>query len=507
MPGTVKLTVIKGPLTGEVFDFNERTSCVIGRGLDCYPRLPDDEYHRTISRTHCLIDINPPDIRIRDFGSLNGTYVNGAKIGQRRMGQQVGSTALTQFPENDLKDGDEIRLGGTQFKVTIIAPEVCSYCGESLTGQEGELSQGKDSVCHRCSAAKTGERKPRRPQFARKIVTCSKCGKDVTKEINPDRPGEYVCTACRDNPMDIVKAMVDEANEGESTLIAIKGYQITRELGQGGMGAVYLAKHMASDEMVALKVMLPEVASDENSRNMFLREVETTKALSHTNIVSLKDSGYSDGIFFFTLEFCDSGSVDMLMEERGGKLSIEEAMPIVLQALDGLEYAHNVDISVTLADGSTANSRGIVHRDIKPANIFLTSSNEGTVAKLADVGLGKAFDMAGLSGQTRTGAVVGTPFFMPRQQVINFKYAKPDVDVWGIAASLYNMLTGRLPRPFKKSQDPWQTVLTTSARPIRDLESSIPEKLANVIDEALIDNPDIIHKSAKDLKAALLGAI
>ena len=507
MPGKVRLTVIKGPLTGEVFDFEERTSCVIGRGLDCYPRLPDDEYHRTISRTHCLIDINPPDIRIRDFGSLNGTYVNGAKIGQRRMGQEVGKTTLTHFPENDLKDEDEIRLGGTQFKVTITKPELCSYCGEYMTGAQGEVREGKGPVCHRCAGAMTGEKKPRISHSSKKVVTCSKCGKDVTKEINPDRPGEYVCSACRNNPMEIVQAMVNEANEGQSKLIAIKGYQITKELGQGGMGAVYLAKHMASDEMVALKVMLPEVASDESSRSMFLREVETTKALNHPNIVRLKDSGYSDGIFFFTLEFCDSGSVDLLMEERGGKLSVEEAVSITLQALDGLEYAHNVDIAVTLADGSQANSRGIVHRDIKPANIFLTNSDTGTVAKLADVGLGKAFDMAGLSGQTRTGAVIGTPFFMPRQQVINFKYAKPDVDVWGVAASLYNMLTGRLPRPFKKSQDPWQTVLTTSARPIRELEGSIPDKLADVIDEALIDNPDIVYKSAKDLKAALEGTI
>lgn len=186
---------------------------------------------------------------------------------------------------------------------------------------------------------------------------------------------------------------------------------------------------------------------------------------------------------------------------------MDEAMEIILQALDGLEYAHNVDVNVKLADGTSVASRGIVHRDLKPANIFLSGKGAGRVAKIADVGLGKAFDMAGLSGQTRTGAVVGTPFFISRPQVINYKYAKPDIDVWSMAATLYNMLTGKFPRKFLKGKDPWQIVLQNKAEPIGEREPSIPYKLAEAIDMALVDQPEIKVKTARELKKLLLDAV
>ncbi|MFW5666731.1 MAG: FHA domain-containing protein, partial [Coleofasciculus sp.] len=81
MSAKVILTVITGSLKGKNFEFSDRTTCILGRAKDCHPRLPNDRYHKTISRYHCLLDINPPDIRIRDFGSLHGTYVNGKIIG------------------------------------------------------------------------------------------------------------------------------------------------------------------------------------------------------------------------------------------------------------------------------------------------------------------------------------------------------------------------------------------------------------------------------------------
>ena len=83
MTTSVTLRLVKGQLDRAEDVFDERTTCVLGRAKECEPRLPDDDYHRTVSRHHCLLDINPPDARIRDFGSRNGTYVNGKKIGQR----------------------------------------------------------------------------------------------------------------------------------------------------------------------------------------------------------------------------------------------------------------------------------------------------------------------------------------------------------------------------------------------------------------------------------------
>jgi pSer/pThr/pTyr-binding forkhead associated (FHA) protein len=146
---TVTLTVTRGPLDGRTFEFAERTSCFLGRAADCQPRLPDDDDHRKVSRHHCLIDINPPDARIRDFGSLNGTYLNGKRIGQREPGQTPEQGAATSFPEHDLRDGDEIRLGDTVLRVDVKRDEPparldrtkvvprCVHCGADVGGEIG----------------------------------------------------------------------------------------------------------------------------------------------------------------------------------------------------------------------------------------------------------------------------------------------------------------------------------------------------------------------------------
>ena len=269
-----------------------------------------------------------------------------------------------------------------------------------------------------------------------------------------------------------------------------------------------MARREKTGQQVALKVMLPQVAADQDATEKFLRETENTKALRHTNVVQLHDAGCSQGTFFFTMEFCDGGSVDALMAKRGGCLTVDEAMPMVLQALDGLEYAHHAEIPcVKLKDGTIGKGQGLVHRDISPHNLFLRGAGSSRIAKVGDYGLSKAFDQAGLSGQTATGSAAGKPWFMPRQQAVMFKYAKPEVDVWAVAASLYNMLTACFPRDFPQGKDPWHVVLETSAVPIRKRSPSIPKRLAEVIDAALVDRPKIQFTSAAELKRALEGAI
>jgi eukaryotic-like serine/threonine-protein kinase len=504
MPARVTLKVTRGTLAGEEFAFEDYTTCIIGRGQDCHPKLPDDEHHRTISRNHCLLDINPPDIRVRDFGSLNGTWVNGQKIGQREKDQSPEEAAKMIFPEHDLKDGDEIKLADTVFHVGIYTPAVCVECSKEIPEDNRAQSERAPGVyqcedCHiRARTVKRKEPPKKKPRV------CAKCGKDVSGEIGAKRVGKYVCRTCKKDPFEMLKLLLDLAKSGDKELLAIQGYTVIKELGRGGMGAVYLARHDKTAEEVALKVMLPEVAANERATRDFLRETKNTKALRHSNIAQLRDSGCSNGIFFFTLEFCDGGSAEDLMKRHSGVLSVDEGCKIILQALDGLEYAHKAEIPhVKLKDGTIGKGYGLVHRDIKPANIFLSGSGGFRIAKVADFGLSKAFETAGLSGQTRTGTVGGTPIFMPRQQVINFKYAKPGVDVWAMAASLYNMLTGAYPREFSRGKDVWQTVLQTDPVPIRKRKSSIPRKLAKVIDEALVDKPSIRIKSAAGFKRRL----
>jgi pSer/pThr/pTyr-binding forkhead associated (FHA) protein len=449
VPGKVKLEVVEGAMKGQKFTFEDRDSCIVGRQEECGIKLPSDDDHSTISRYHCLLDINPPDIRIRDFGSMNGTFVNGKKIGQREKGVRAEEARQQAFPEHDLKDGDEIKLGNTVFKVSLQMPPP--------------------------------------PNDAEKR-----------------RPAIDVASA---EPAEIIRKLLDLAKSGRDELLAIQCYSIEKELGRGGFGAVYLAKNNKTGERVALKVMLPQVALQPGSQETFEREIENSKMLSHPNVVQMRDYGCSEGTFFFAMEFCDHGDIDSIMENCGGTLDIDEATGILFEVLDGLEYAHNVKVLSKLRSGETKEFRGLVHRDLKPSNIFLKSENGSSVAKVADYGLAKAFDTAGLSGQTRTGTAAGTPVFMPRQQVVNFKYAKPDVDVWAAAASLYYMLTRRFPRDFKPGKDSWQTVLQTKPVSIRNRDSSVPKRLADVIDQALDDSGKLNFQTAAEFKKALQKAL
>jgi eukaryotic-like serine/threonine-protein kinase len=486
-------------------EFTEADSCIMGRADDCPIRLPNDA--PLISRHHCLLDINPPDMRIRDFGSLNGTYVNGERIGQRPKGMSPDKAKALSFPERDLKDGDEIRLGDTVFRVGIQMPAVCVECSTEIPDHlkaQAERSPGvfRCEPCHR-----KGELANRREAPRPKPRVCASCGRDVGAEAGANRHGDFICASCKANPLHLVNLLLRQANQGVAGVQQIQGYTIEKTLGEGGMGLVWLARHERTGERVALKVMLPKIPASARAKDSFLREVELTKALIHPNIVGFRESGCSNGAFFLTLEFCVGGSVDKLMVRRGGKLPVQEAMPILFEVLDGLEYAHRAPVRAKLADGTYAEANGLVHRDLSPHNILLSEVAGRQVAKVSDFGLSKAFDTAGLSGQTRSGTVAGKPWYMPRQQVIQFKYAKPDVDVWAAAACLYNMLTGAFPRDFRPRRDVWQTVLQSQPVPILQRNPHLPRRLAEVIDRALVDQSDIAFKSAAALKQALQAAL
>jgi eukaryotic-like serine/threonine-protein kinase len=453
MPSTITLAIIRGPLTGTEFVFSERTTIILGRAADCRPRLPDDEHHRTVSRHHCLIDINPPTSRVRDFGSLNGTYLNRVRIGQRDQLDPPPGHMVGAFPEHDLVDGDEIRLGSTVFTVRV-----------RHTPPPGRQGAPNTKILPRCA----------------------QCGRDLDAPLD-GWIGEQVCPDCRSDIDTLAKRLLDRADHDELGLASIAGHTLVRELGRGGMGRVYLARHTATDEYFALKMMLPAIAASTEAKTRFLREIEITKALRHPHIAALRAAGSSGGVFFFTTEYCRGGSLQQLIADRGGKLGVSEALPLALQALEALDYAHE---------------QGVVHRDLTPQNILLTDHTPRRV-KLADFGLAKAFDLAGLSGLTRTGTAAGKPYFLPYQQIVNFRSAGPPVDVWALAACLYYMLTGTYPRSFPADKDPWQVVLQTPPVPIRRREPTLPAQLAHIIDTALRDWPDIGSTSARDLHQTL----
>ncbi len=495
MPAQVVLQVLRGKEKGKTYRFPQRTLCMVGRGEDCQIRLPNDEDHRFVSRRHCLLDIDPPAVRVQDFGSRNGTYLNGQKIGQRADAPTLDEHARVGFPECELKHGDRLQVGKTVLLVHVLVPPTCAACGAEVPADAGPEGRRLCAACRQTSAP---------PVEATLVPICSCCGHAVPVPPGTGWQGPFLCLACRQDPRRLAEDLLAQANAGRRDLVAIQGYALLAELGRRDEGAVYLARHTQTGDQVALKVMFPRAAGDPRTRHRFLREAQNTMVLKHPHVVGLRDAGWSNGLFFFTLEYCERGTAARLVQERGGKLSLDEAAPLVLQALDGLEYLHNAEVPfVPHADGDWAPGRGMVHRDVKPSNIFLSGPANAVQAKIGDFGLAKAFDKAGHSGHTWTGLLSGTPFFMPRQQVLRYKYARPEVDVWAVAASFYWMLTGLPPRDFSRGNGWVEVVLETPAVPIRERLPSLPIRLAEVLDCALIDRPDIPFQTAAGFKQAL----
>ncbi|MEU6724745.1 serine/threonine-protein kinase [Nonomuraea wenchangensis] len=265
-------------------------------------------------------------------------------------------------------------------------------------------------------------------------------------------------------------------------------WSIGAELGRGGMGVVHAATHRDSGAAAVIKLVRPELAEAQPAAAaLFRREMAASVALRHPKIVRTLAVGESAGAQFIVMELCEGGNLAEVVS-KGSPLAADHAVPMFLALLDGLEYAHDM---------------GFVHRDIKPQNILLTA--DGTV-KIADFGLAKAFETSGWSGLTRTGTTMGTPAFMPREQVLNYKYAKPGVDVWAMAATLYYALTGRTPRDFLPGKDPWLTVCTTRPVPVADRRADVPAGLARVLDHALDDSGGLPHAAVDELRAGLLRA-
>ncbi len=491
MPGKITLEVAQGPIRGKVFVFEEHDTFIFGRARDCHARLAQED--TTASRHHFLLEVNPPDVRIRDLGSLNGTYINGKKFGGRKEGETPQDAAHRKLPDLDLSDRDQIGVGETVFVVRIQAPAFCCRCHKEIPEEFQSMCRWIEGafICPQC---RTEVEKTNQPATKPEPVRCAQCEKDVSKEVGGGRQGDYICESCRTeakfNPVGVlIHLLMHQREEGqeEASLSNIAGYKIERMLGRGSLGAVYLAQRKDDSVKVALKIMLARVAVDEKSRQRFHHEVETLGELRHSNIVELYEHGSAGSGFYFAMEYCPGGSVEEWMQRKGGPLPLEEAAWGVLQILEGLAYAHQ---------------KGYVHRSIKPSNILLTGQSKYK-AKLVDFGLARSFERAGFSGMSASASTLNTAMFMPREQLTQFRFSSPVSDVWSLAASFYYMLSGKSPRDFSLGKDPVEIILRGGVIPIRDHDSHVPRKVAKVIDKALSDDIKERYRDASEFHRAL----
>jgi tRNA A-37 threonylcarbamoyl transferase component Bud32 len=239
--------------------------------------------------------------------------------------------------------------------------------------------------------------------------------------------------------------------------------EILEFIGQGGMGAVYKARQKELDRIVALKILPPDIGQDAAFAERFTREAKALAKLNHPGIVTIYDSGRADGLYFFLMEFVDGVNLRELM--HGESISTREALAIVPQICDALQFAHD---------------QGIVHRDIKPENILL--DRRGRV-KVADFGLAKiiggnspesapaAGGAAGASLQTEVSKVMGTPQYMSPEQIHAPGGVDHRADIYALGVVFYQMLTGELPgKPLEPPSHKVQIDVRLDAVVLRALE-------------------------------------
>lgn len=202
-------------------------------------------------------------------------------------------------------------------------------------------------------------------------------------------------------------------------------YRLERELGAGGMATVYLAQDLKHHRPVAIKVLHAE-HSAAVGKERFLREITTTANLTHPHIVPVFDSGEADGYLYFVMPLIDGESLRARLE-REGPLPVEEAIRLVREVADALEYAHGA---------------GVLHRDLKPENIMLSRGH----ALLADFGIaGSTIGTSEHARLTQTGTSLGTPAYMSPEQATGERELGPPSDVYGLGSILYELLTGEAP--------------------------------------------------------------
>jgi formylglycine-generating enzyme required for sulfatase activity len=244
-------------------------------------------------------------------------------------------------------------------------------------------------------------------------------------------------------------------------IVDLSRYEVQQTLGKGGMGEVLLATDTRLNRKVAIKRMLGDAVTSQTAVKRFLTEAQSIAALNHFNIVQIHDYGRDKDGPFLIMEYVGGGS--LLDKCREGALPLEEAVELTCQLCDGLEMAHDA---------------GIIHRDIKPANVLLTSRGE---PKLTDFGLAR--QDTGDTGQTMAGAVLGTLDFMPPEQRRDATQTDNRSDLWSLAATLYQLVTGEPPR-------------------VIDLDE-VPQQLRTTLSTALKTKPDARYQTAGEFKDAL----
>ena len=272
-----------------------------------------------------------------------------------------------------------------------------------------------------------------------------------------------------------VNRIIERGPIPPGTLLAGR-YEILQLLGEGGMGAVYKARDLELERLVAVKLIRPDLASHPEILRRFKQELILARDVTHRNVVRIFDLGQTEGIKFITMEYVEGRDLRVLLKEKG-KFAPAEAVPVMTQICRALEAAHEA---------------GVVHRDLKPQNILLDPKDRVYVM---DFGIAHSLETPGM---TQTGVLLGTPEYMSPEQAKGMKVDARS-DLFSVGIIFYELLTGISPYQadtamatlLKRTQEP--------ARPPIELEPGIPKALNDVVQKCLQIDPQNRYASAQEI--------
>ncbi len=260
--------------------------------------------------------------------------------------------------------------------------------------------------------------------------------------------------------------------------------RLVQKLGEGGMGAVWVADHLTLHTRVAVKFMSQQLAMDGAANARFSREAAAAAQIKSPHVVQSYDHGVTaEGTPFIVMELLEGEDLGARIK-RQGPLSMRDTGEILSQCCKALARAHAL---------------GIVHRDIKPDNVFLVSTEDEVFVKILDFGIAKISDPAAGFQMTSTGAMMGTPYYMSPEQLVNSKAVDGRADLWSLAVVVYHCLTGRV--PFDGETFPALCIAVDKAEfpPATQIMPALPSQLDAWFAKALSRNPAERFASAREL--------
>lgn len=272
-------------------------------------------------------------------------------------------------------------------------------------------------------------------------------------------------------------------------------YLLEDKIGEGGMGAVFRAMHLRTQQLFAIKVIAPHLVANRNDARRFLREARVGLMLSHPSIVKVHEFGETpEGLLFMVMDYAEGVLLSDVIEDQS-PLSPVHALNILNPLCEALDYAHR---------------RNILHRDLKPSNIIITKDSAGNdTAKLLDFGIMKLLqpdEQISFAPLTDVNVIIGTPDYMSPEQLMNHEL-KSTSDIYSAGIILYQMLTSQVPIEYFDFSDFLMNKVYRDADPPSTKMPHVPPAIDQVLMKALARDPEQRHQNAGDLYREFLRAV